>query len=78
MSLRGAAQRLLLTLTPAEVRDYATLCKALESRFGAEGQQELFMFQLQSRSKKAKESFKELGDDIGQLASEAYAGANVA
>ena len=72
VSLRGQAQRLLGTLHWDTVRDYAALVGALQERFGIEGQQEIFLAELQAKMKEPKETYQELGDNVARLVSKAY------
>ena len=72
ISLRGQAQRMLGNLTSNERTNYQILVRKLDERFGTEGQSELFMSRLLSKTKGQKESYQELADNIGYLVTKSY------
>ncbi len=76
VSLRGQAQGLLGSIPKAYLSSFDDLVAALQERFGLEGQTEIFMAELQSRSKTAKESYQELADSIFRLVGKAYPNAS--
>ena len=70
--LRGQAQSLLGSLQRSQLSDYTSLVDALQERFGLAGQTEIFMAELQTKSKSAKETHQELADNIVRLVGKAY------
>ena len=72
ISLRGQAQRMFGNLSANARTNYRILVQKLEERFGTEGQSELFMSKLLTKTKGNKESYQELADNIGNLVSKAY------
>ena len=72
VSLRGPAQELLGDMTLEMRQNYFILVDNLSSRFGSEGQTELFRVQLKTRRRKANESLPELSQAIRRLVTRAY------
>ena len=72
VSLRGTAQMILGDLTTSSLNSYPVLVTELQSRFGQEGQSELYRTQLKNRLKRQEESFPELGQEIKRWTAQAY------
>jgi hypothetical protein len=66
----------LSNLPANDQRNYDELCKALQQRFAATNQTELYRAQLRERKQKA-ESRPELGQDIRRLSNLAYPTATI-
>ena len=78
VSLRGRAQELLGDMSSEMRQDYSYLVETLQSRFGSEGQNELFRAQLKTRQRKPDETLPELAQSIRRLIARGYPNANVA
>ena len=74
-SLKGGARAILSELDCHERRDYQSLVKALNNRFGSVHRSEIFRAKLQSRVKNDKETLPELAQSIKKLTRQAYPGA---
>ena len=70
--LRGQAQALLGSIQRRQLGDYQYLVGTLQERFGLEGQTEIFMAELQTKTKSHKETYQELADGILRLVGKAY------
>ena len=71
-SLRGPAQEVLADLENSALRNYGSLKKKLERRFGPGEQAESFLTELRARTRKPGESLQELGQAIRRLTALAY------
>ena len=78
VSLRGPAQELLGDMSPEMRQNYFILVDNLSTRFGSEGQTELFKAQLKSRQRKHNESLPELAQALRRLIARSYPSAPLA
>jgi len=77
-SLQGSAQAILADLDDYARRNYRALTEALSTRFGNEGQTQLFRTQLKHRARGKDESLPELAQAIRRLVRQAYPNASLA
>ena len=75
-SLEGAARGVLAGVIPENRLNYKVLVDKLTQRFEPEGQTATYQSQLQSRSRRWKESVPELVQDISQITHKAYPAAD--
>ena len=71
-SLKGDARTLLTELSPMERRDFQSLVKILNLRFGSVNRAEIFKANLQTRVKRREESISELAQSIKKWTRQAY------
>lgn len=71
-SLKGDARTLLTELSLMERKDYQSLVKVLNLRFGSMNRAEIFKANLQTRVKRREESISELAQSIKKLTRQAY------
>lgn len=71
-SLIGNARGILNELSPEKRRDYDSIVKALENRFGSVNRAEIFRSQLQSKVKSKDETIPQLAQNVKRLTRKAY------
>lgn len=71
-SLKGDARTLLTELSPMERRDFQSLVKILNLRFGSVNRAEIFKANLQTRVKRREESISEWAQSMKKLTRQAY------
>ncbi|PJE77478.1 hypothetical protein CI610_03599 [invertebrate metagenome] len=74
MSLRGPAQKVLSTLTLAQVGDYGKLRDVLAAQFDPPGRETAYRCQLKHRTHSQKESLVSYGRELRRLAGLAFPG----
>ena len=72
VSLRGPAQELLGEMSVDMRQNYFILLDTLCTRFGSEGQADLFRAQLKSRQRKSNETLPELAHAVRRLVNRSY------
>jgi len=71
-SLKGDARTLLTELSPEQRRDYDSLVKILNLRFGSFNRAEIYKANLQTRTKRRDETISESSQSIKKLTRQAY------
>ena len=71
-SLKGDARTMLTELSPMERRDFHSLVRVLNLRFGSLNRAEIYKANLQTRVKRRDESISELAQSIKKLTRQAY------